>query len=173
VSAAFADALARAQALLAPLLAPAGLSVIDQDLVRPWGGFLVIDPQQIEGFIDAFFDAAELTRDASLALSPKILIVAPGQRLSWQYHRRRAEVWKVLEGPVGVCRGPGDEERTPEHFEAGEPLRLELGVRHRLVGLEDWGIVAEIWQHTDPAAPSDEDDIVGLVDDFGRSAAPR
>jgi hypothetical protein len=29
-------------------------------------------------------------------------------------------------------------------------------------------MVAEIWQHTDPNHPSDEDDIVRLQDDFGR-----
>jgi hypothetical protein len=26
---------------------------------------------------------------------------------------------------------------------------LQQGERHRLVGLEEWGVVAEIWQHTD------------------------
>ncbi|NBV85915.1 MAG: phosphoheptose isomerase, partial [Verrucomicrobia bacterium] len=31
-----------------------------------------------------------------------------------------------------------------------------------------WGIVAEIWLHTDPSAPSDENDIIRLDDDFGR-----
>jgi hypothetical protein len=29
-------------------------------------------------------------------------------------------------------------------------------------------LVAEIWQHTDPENPSDEDDIVRVSDDFGR-----
>ena len=45
---------------------------------------------------------------------------------------------------------------------------MDKGERHRLIGLEGWGIVAEIWQHTDPENPSDEDDIVRLQDDFGR-----
>ena len=39
---------------------------------------------------------------------------------------------------------------------------------HRLVGLSNWGIIAEIWQHTDPEKPSDEEDIVRVQDDFGR-----
>ena len=34
---------------------------------------------------------------------------------------------------------------------------LEKGERHRLVGLSDWGKIAEIWQHTDPNNPSNED----------------
>ena len=47
-------------------------------------------------------------------------------------------------------------------------IKLEQGERHRLVGLEDWAVLAEIWQHTDLEKPSDEDDIVRVEDDFGR-----
>ena len=50
----------------------------------------------------------------------------------------------------------------------GELISLEQGERHRLLGLHDWGVVAEIWMHTDPSNPSDEEDIVRLQDDFGR-----
>jgi hypothetical protein len=45
---------------------------------------------------------------------------------------------------------------------------LPIGQRHRLIGLDQWGVVAEIWQHTDSENPSDESDIVRLQDDFGR-----
>lgn len=45
---------------------------------------------------------------------------------------------------------------------------LPTGMRHRLVGLDNWGVVTEIWQHTDVEHPSDESDIVRLQDDFGR-----
>ena len=45
---------------------------------------------------------------------------------------------------------------------------LQQGERHRLVGLSDYAVIAEIWQHTDATNPSDEDDIVRLQDDFGR-----
>ena len=38
---------------------------------------------------------------------------------------------------------------------------------HVVIGLKDYGIVAEIWQHTD-SLPSDEDDIVRVQDDFKR-----
>jgi hypothetical protein len=30
-------------------------------------------------------------------------------------------------------------------------------------------LVAEIWQHTDPGNPSNEDDIVRLADDYSRA----
>jgi hypothetical protein len=47
-------------------------------------------------------------------------------------------------------------------------ITLKKGERHRLIGLSGWGKVAEIWQHTEPDNPSDEDDIIRLQDDFGR-----
>jgi hypothetical protein len=47
-------------------------------------------------------------------------------------------------------------------------VEFQAGERHRLVGLDQLGIVAELWQHLDPAHPSDEEDIVRLQDDFGR-----
>jgi len=50
----------------------------------------------------------------------------------------------------------------------GDVIRLKQGERHRLIGLDEWGIVAEIWQHTNPKNPSDENDIIRLQDDFGR-----
>lgn len=49
-----------------------------------------------------------------------------------------------------------------------EVVNLECGERHRLIGLNEWGIVAEIWQHTDALNHSNEDDIVRVQDDFGR-----
>lgn len=101
-------------------------------------------------------------------LSPKILCVAPQQRLSWQYHHRRAEIWRVVQGEVGVVMSDSDEQQDIHEFEPGDIIVLNKGQRHRLVGLQSWGVVAEIWQHTDPSNPSDEDDIVRLQDDFGR-----
>jgi mannose-6-phosphate isomerase len=101
-------------------------------------------------------------------LSPKILIVAPDTRLSWQYHHRRAEIWRVVNGNVGVITSDTDEQGEVQRLSAGQTIKLKQGERHRLIGLEDWGIVSEIWQHTDPENPSNEDDIVRVQDDFGR-----
>ena len=50
----------------------------------------------------------------------------------------------------------------------GNIIQLKQGERHRLIGLDGWGIVAEIWRHTDASNPSNEDDIIRLQDDFGR-----
>ena len=145
-----------------------GLRIASMDDARPWGGFFVIDEAQSKEFIETFFpgeDAAELTKRK---VSPKILVVAPGARLSWQYHHRRAELWRVLEGPVKVMRNLEDAEVEPGTHAAGDVVRLAQGERHRLIGADAYGIVAEIWQHADAAHPSDEADIVRLQDDFGR-----
>ena len=146
-----------------------GLRIGSYDLSRPWGGFFVLDENQAQAFADIYFsgtDAEELRKSG--LLSPKILMVKPGARLSWQYHERRAEIWRVVEGPVGIVRSATDDEGELVRFEAGETIVLEKGERHRLIGLEGWGVVAEFWQHTDPDHPSDEDDIVRVQDDYAR-----
>lgn len=145
-----------------------GFRIVDKDQERPWGGFFVIDEDQAPEFARQFFDSSVDDLSISGKLSPKILVVQPDKRLSWQYHHRRAEIWKVLEGPVGVMTSDTDEQGPVDTFEAGESVKLNQGERHRLVGLDDWGILAEIWQHTDPGNPSNEDDIVRVQDDFGR-----
>jgi mannose-6-phosphate isomerase-like protein (cupin superfamily) len=101
-------------------------------------------------------------------LSPKILMVETDKRLSWQYHFRRSEIWKLVAGTAGVVTSDTDKEGPVQKLKIGEIIRLKQGQRHRLVGLDGWGMIAEIWQHTDASQPSDEDDIVRVQDDFGR-----
>jgi len=144
-------------------------TIVGQDRRRPWGGFLVIDEQQAQQFADTYFGQLSVeSLKISGKLSPKILIVAPGKRLSWQYHHRRAEIWSVIKGPAGIITSDTDEQGPLEEYDSGEIITLRQGERHRLVGLDNWGILAEIWQYTDSSNPSDEDDIIRLEDDFGR-----
>jgi len=151
-------------------LSEEGFNIISQDVERPWGGFFVIDETQSQDFADRYFGGQDVSglRVAG-KLSPKILLVKPEARLSWQYHHRRAETWRVIEGPVGIVRSDTDEEGELVAFEAGDTVVLQKGERHRLIGLKNWGIVAEFWQHTDPKHPSDENDIVRVQDDYKRS----
>ena len=151
-------------------LVEAGFDIERKDLERPWGGFFVINESQAKAFTEKYFpdlDAADLIEGRKV--SPKILLVAPNKRLSWQYHHRRAEVWRVVEGTVGIIRSDTDKLGKLLTYNKGDTVVLAKGERHRLVGLETWGKIAEIWQHTDPAYPSDENDIVRLQDDFGRN----
>jgi mannose-6-phosphate isomerase len=144
-------------------------TIVSKDHHRPWGGFFVIAEDQAQAFADQYFDGLDLsTIRRGGALSPKILVVAPEKRLSWQYHHRRAEIWRVIQGQAGVKRSPNDIEGELEILNVGETITLQQGERHRLTGLNDYAVVAEIWQHTDANHPSDEDDIVRLQDDFGR-----
>lgn len=147
-----------------------GLRVVSSDFGRPWGGFFVIDEEQAQEFANTYFDGLDVSglRVAG-KLSPKILLVKPEARLSWQYHHRRKETWRVVDGPVGIARSLTDEQGPVEIFETGDKVVMEMGERHRLVGLQNWGVVAEFWQHTDANHPSDEEDIVRVQDDYARA----
>ncbi|GAA0881055.1 hypothetical protein GCM10009119_40250 [Algoriphagus jejuensis] len=146
-----------------------GFKVAAKDVDRPWGGFFVLDETQILKFKTAFFAEVELSEEQlKQKLSPKFLLVAPGARLSWQYHFRRAELWKLIAGKSAISRSHSDEQGPVEEMTSGVVVSLDKGERHRLIGADNWGVVAEIWMHSDPGSPSDEDDIVRLQDDYSR-----
>ena len=144
-------------------------TIVSKDHHRPWGGFFVIAEQQAQEFANQYFDGLDVTTlKRGGALSPKILVVAPDKRLSWQYHHRRAEIWRVIQGQAGVKRSKDDTEGELEILNVGDIITLQQGERHRLIGLDDYAVIAEIWQHTNANHPSDEEDIVRVQDDFGR-----
>jgi mannose-1-phosphate guanylyltransferase/mannose-1-phosphate guanylyltransferase/mannose-6-phosphate isomerase len=107
---------------------------------RPWGGF-------------------EILRDTERFKS-KILWVDPGQQLSYQSHRRRAEHWVVVQGhPEVVLDG---EVLRPQ---PGEAVYIPLGARHRIrnPGTEIVEIVeVQLGDYFG------EDDIVRYEDDYDR-----
>jgi len=145
------------------------LQIDSVDHNRPWGGFFVIKEADAQIFSNIYFDEHDIEslRKAG-KLSPKILFVKPNSRLSWQYHNRRAETWRIIKGSVGVVRSLDDTEGAVKVFKEGEIIILQQGERHRLIGLDTWGIVAEFWQHTDPTEASNEEDIVRVQDDYNR-----
>tara|TARA_B100001093_G_scaffold483556_1_gene516182 strand:+ start:50 stop:532 length:483 start_codon:yes stop_codon:yes gene_type:complete len=146
-----------------------GFEIIAKDFERPWGGFLVIRENQAQEFSDKFFEGINVqSLKIGGKLSPKILIVKPHSKLSWQYHYRRAEIWRVYKGEVGISRSFDDNQKPLKKLITGDQIKLKKGERHRLIGLTDYAVLAEIWQHTDPNNPSDENDIVRLSDDYGR-----
>jgi mannose-6-phosphate isomerase len=151
------------------LLIANNFTIVSSDLNRPWGGFFVIDENQAQQFSDFFMESMDIGNlRISGKLSPKILIIKPNSRLSWQYHNRRAEIWRVIQGTVGIVRSETDEEKEMYILNTFDVVNLKQGERHRLVGLKELAVVAEIWQHVLPGYPSDEDDIVRVQDDFGR-----
>ncbi len=147
-------------------------TVIELNDEKPWGAYFRFSNKDTERFIKEFFDGMSVNdfmiNNKVVELSPKILLVSPGQRLSWQYHLRRSEIWSFLTtGQYVVSKT--DKESRLKKAKSAEIIRFIVGDRHRLVGSDDsYFLVAEIWQHTDPKHISDEDDIVRLQDDYNR-----
>lgn len=146
--------------------------VVEVNLDKPWGAYIRINNDCADKFIAAFFpDLDPLDArlgNESTALSPKLLIVSPGQRLSWQYHYRRAERWRFLTNG-SYNKSLTDEPGQPINAAADEVVQFRAEERHRLNGKDDgYVIVAEIWQHIDAVDVSDENDIVRLADDYKR-----
>ena len=141
----------------------------ETDFTRPWGAFFRLQNNDAERFIDTYFSDIKDQFETFEGLSPKYLLVAPGERLSWQYHYNRAEHWRVLDGTVGVKLA--DDNTEPETYDEkteGELVQFPALKRHRLIGLDNWGVVVEIWQHINPEQASDEADIVRVADDYKR-----
>lgn len=157
---------------IARLLESAGYNIALFDYDRPWGGFNQLENNDADRFVNEFFPglSPEEARlgNVDAELSPKILTVAPEQRLSWQYHDRRAERWAYLtEG--GYFKSMNDDQGQLRSATPGEVVQFARSERHRLVGaVGKYTLVAEIWQHTDPLNPSNEDDIYRLADDYKR-----
>jgi mannose-6-phosphate isomerase-like protein (cupin superfamily) len=146
-----------------------GFIVAETDFGKPWGAYFRLENDEAEKFIDTYFADIKDQFETFEGLSPKYLLVAPGERLSWQYHFNRAEHWRVLQGTVGVKLADDDNEPN-EYVEKtdGELVQFPSLKRHRLIGLQDWGVVVEIWQHVNPEQASDEADIVRVADDYKR-----
>lgn len=147
-----------------------GLHISEMDIEKPWGASITIDPKDLDRFLALFYPGYDLPKDFNL--SPKFLVFTPNMRLSWQVHGRRGDLWRVLNGPVGMRISETDE--RPEDFntyQVGEIIDtfMKPGLRHQNALMDNWQVVAEIWVHSDPQNPSDEDDIRRIEDDFGRS----
>jgi mannose-6-phosphate isomerase-like protein (cupin superfamily) len=75
----------------------------------------------------------------------------------------RSEYWTIIHGPVGIVLSNHQQIYNP-----GEKITIPFHTQHRLIGLDQPGIVAEIWIHNDQQNPSDEDDIIRLEDEYQR-----
>jgi mannose-6-phosphate isomerase-like protein (cupin superfamily) len=134
--------------------------------IKPWGFTIGIHPNSIHKFINLFFPESMVNEDQ---VSPRFIIVNPKSRLSWQKHERRMELWKIVKGPVGVMLSQTDKEpKSPEIKNTNSIIKIGPQTRHRIVGLTEPAIVAEIWIHTNENNPSDANDITRLDDDYER-----
>jgi mannose-6-phosphate isomerase len=110
---------------------------------RPWGEWRVIDCGA--GFV------------------VKRITVRPGQRLSLQRHKHRAEQWVVVAGAATVTLGDKVFPLTP-----GETTRIEPGDAHRIA---NQGADDVVFIEVQTGSHLSEDDIERLHDDYGRHAA--
>lgn len=108
--------------------------------VRPWGEYYVLD-------------------DSSNHKVKKI-IVHPGQRLSYQYHYHRSEVWTVTSGE-GIITLDGIEKR----YSVGDVAQIEKGIKHRV---ENRGKTDLVFIEVQWGTYFGEDDIVRIEDDYQR-----
>ncbi len=116
--------------------------MVDVEDHRPWGYFRVL--------------ADEADHKV------KRLVVYPGQRLSLQRHRHRAEHWFLVRGQALVTR---DDEKIA--VAAGQHVDLPCGAWHRVANPGDGELVIIEVQ---TGASFAEDDIERCEDDYGRIA---
>ncbi len=151
----------------------AGYSIIDVDASRPWGGFIRFGTKDSTAFVEQFFSDIELevtdANGAALPLSPKFLLVSPHQRLSWQRHQRRSEVWRFLTDGGAYSKSPNPGQQPVFTAKADDLTEIEQGYCHRLISQSnDYVLVAEVWRHSDADNLSTEDDNERLEDDYNR-----
>ncbi len=151
------------------LISSNNLNIISKDTDRPWGGFYVLDESQAQSFASLFFNNLDVSKlSLSGKLSPKILVIKPKKRLSWQYHYRRSEIWSVIKGSIKVIKSNNDSEKDEFILNDGDQIEIKKEERHRIIGTNKYALVAEIWIHMDIDNLSDEEDIVRVQDDFDR-----
>lgn len=133
--------------------------------IKPWGFTVGIQTKSIEKFIKYFFPKSQISIEQ---ISPRFLFINPNSQLSWQWHSRRNELWKVIKGPVGVILSENDIQTGIRVTNTGNIVVVNQMVRHRLVGLKNFAIVAEVWINLDINNPSNAEDIVRIEDSYNR-----
>ena len=107
---------------------------------RPWGEF--------ENLLDAEY------------CKVKRITVKPQQRLSYQYHNKRSEVWTIVSGVGHVMLDDILRKTNP-----GEVTEIPIGTKHRI---ENRGTEDLIFIEVQHGSYFGEDDIVRIEDDYNR-----
>mgnify|MGYP001566290612 CR=1 FL=1 len=146
-----------------------GLTIIEEQLDKPWGVEFKISEAQAKEFLEGFFDADSLP--AALVekpAGPKVLVIEDSRRLSWHVHERKEACLCVLHGVVSVSVSMTDEELQPVLTHKDALIHVPPLIRHRLGSTDGWAILAEIARNVFPNQPSDDFDTRRISDDFGR-----
>lgn len=89
----------------------------------------------------------------------KTILVKKGERLSLQYHMKRAEFWKILSGMPEVTI----DDRIVR-AKAGDEFIVPEKTNHRIAAVNEDVLFLEI-----SYGDFDENDIVRIKDDYGRA----
>jgi mannose-6-phosphate isomerase len=108
---------------------------------RPWGSFLVME----EG----------------PSYKVKRIVVNPGQRLSYQSHKKRDELWMVVKGVALVTIDGKDNE-----IKYGKSVKIKKNQKHRVENREKDPLV---FIEIQTGEYFGEDDIIRYQDDYKRS----
>lgn len=92
----------------------------------------------------------------------KLIHVNPNSRLSLQYHNKRSEFWKVINGTAMV-----ELDGKTIILTEGETITIPRQSKHRASALGSGCTILEI-----SYGKFDENDIVRLDDDYNRTAIP-
>lgn len=110
-------------------------------VIRPWGWY--VTTLQMPGY------------------KTKVFSVKPGCRLSLQVHNRRKEMWSIVKGE-GLCTVGNNIIQVSEN----SLISVPCGAKHRIENLSQVDLIVSEVQIGDYV---EEDDIVRLEDDYGRS----
>lgn len=137
---------------------------------KPWGAEIKLrgSPERAMKFLQHFFGDLEISRTLLDPVTPKILLIAQAERLSWHYHDRKHAHLRILHGHVGVSLSATDAETVPDVRAPGAYVDIPPLMRHRLSSLSGWAVIAEIGRDVVPDNPSDDEDTYRLRDDYDR-----
>ena len=91
----------------------------------------------------------------------KRITVNPGQRLSYQYHHKRSEVWTIVQGKALITL-----DDIVTRYKAGDTITIPTSMKHRIENDTEESVVFIEVQHGEYFG---EDDIVRISDDYNRS----
>ncbi len=109
---------------------------------RPWGYFVILD--------DTGYGKV------------KRIHVKPKQKLSYQSHEKRSEIWVVQQGTGRAIIDDHENQVMP-----GAVIVIEAGRKHRIIN--DHDLVPLVFTEVQIGVYYGEDDIVRYSDDYGRT----
>jgi mannose-6-phosphate isomerase-like protein (cupin superfamily) len=90
----------------------------------------------------------------------KILVIHAGEALSLQYHERKEETLRVLEGSMRLVHGTEIQRLSETDVGPGEVFHLPPRTIHRMIAIEDCTLLE--------VSTAEVDDVVRLEDRYGR-----